>query len=205
MDGVVSCRSSGCDRGWVCTGCGPEGRQSQEVGHGETVIRARGGKEPGRIVGAGGESQVTAAPRGLKKAAILMVLLGEDAASEIFHHLQQGEVERITQEIGGLDQVNPETALVVLEEFHRLVLTGDYISKGGTEYANKLLVKAFGKEGASELLRQGSGAAEMSGGRLDSLRKADPQLVAKFIEGEHSQTISLILAHGESKQAPHGL
>ncbi len=127
---------------------------------------------------------MTAAPSGLKKAAILMVLLGEDAASEIFHHLQQGEVERITQEIGGLDQVNPETALVVLEEFHRLVLTGDYISKGGTEYANKLLVKAFGKEGASELLRQVSEAAEMSGGTLDSLRKADPQLLAKFIEGE---------------------
>ncbi len=144
---------------------------------------------------------MTAAPSGLKKAAILMVLLGEDAASEIFHHLQQGEVERITQEIGGLDQVNPETALVVLEEFHRLVLTGDYISKGGTEYANKLLVKAFGKEGASELLRQVSEAAEMSGGKLDSLRKADPQLLAKFIEGEHPQTIALILAHLESKQA----
>jgi flagellar motor switch protein FliG len=144
---------------------------------------------------------VTAAPSGLKKAAILMVLLGEDAASEIFHHLQQGEVERITQEIGGLDQVNPETALVVLEEFHRLVLTGDYVSQGGTEYANKLLVKAFGEEGASELLRQVSEAAEIRGGKLDSLRKADPQQLAKFIEGEHPQTIALVLAHLESKQA----
>lgn len=144
---------------------------------------------------------MTAAPSGLKKAAILMVLLGEDAASEIFHHLQQGEVERITQEIGGLDQVNPETALVVLEEFHRLVLTGDYVSQGGTEYANKLLVKAFGEEGASELLRQVSEAAEIRGGKLDSLRKADPQQLAKFIEGEHPQTIALVLAHLESKQA----
>jgi flagellar motor switch protein FliG len=146
---------------------------------------------------------VTASPAatGLRKAAILMVLLGEDAASEMYRHLPQSEVEQITQEIAGLDYVNPEVGLEVLEEFHRLVLTGDYISQGGTDYANKLLVKAFGKEGASELLRQVSQAAEVSGTKLDSLRKADPQQLAKFIEGEHPQTIALILAHLESKQA----
>ena len=138
---------------------------------------------------------------GLNKAAILMVLLGEDAASDIYRHLPPMEVEQITKEIAGLDYVNPEMALMVLEEFHRLVLTGDYISQGGTDYANKLLVKAFGKEGASELLRQVSQAAEVSGTKLDSLRKADPQQLAKFIEGEHPQTIALILAHLESKQA----
>jgi flagellar motor switch protein FliG len=138
---------------------------------------------------------------GLRKAAILMVILGEDAASDIYRHLPPTEVEQVTKEITALDHVTPETALVVLEEFHRLVLTGDYISQGGTEYANKILVKAFGKEGAADLLRQVSQAAEMSGTKLDSLRKADPQQLAKFIEGEHPQTIALILAHLESKQA----
>jgi flagellar motor switch protein FliG len=145
---------------------------------------------------------MSAAPvTGLRKAAILMVLLGEDAASQIYRHLPPTEVEQVTQEITALDCVNPETALVVLEEFHRLVITGDYVTQGGTEYANKLLVKAFGKEGASELLRQVSQAAEISGAKLDSLRKIDPQQLAKFIEGEHPQTIALILAHLESKQA----
>ena len=138
---------------------------------------------------------------GLRKAAILMVLLGEDAASQIYRHLPPSEVEQVTQEITALDYVNPENALMVLEEFHRLVITGDYVTQGGTEYANKLLVKAFGKEGASELLRQVSQAAEISGAKLDSLRKIDPQQLAKFIEGEHPQTIALILAHLESKQA----
>jgi flagellar motor switch protein FliG len=137
----------------------------------------------------------------LRKAAILMVLLGEDAASQIYRHLPPSEVEQVTQEIAALDHVNPDAALLVLEEFHRLVVTGDYLSQGGTEYANKLLVKAFGKEGASELLRQVSQAAEVSGSKLESLRKTDPQQLAKFIEGEHPQTIALILAHLESKQA----
>ncbi len=138
---------------------------------------------------------------GLHKAAILLVVLGEDAASAIYRQLPVEEVERITREIADLRSVDPETALAVLEEFDRMVLTGDYLAKGGTEYANKLLIKAFGEEGAQDLLRQVSHAAEASSNRLDSLRKSDPAQLAKFIEGEHPQTIALILAHLDSKQA----
>ena len=63
------------------------------------------------------------------------------------------------------------------------------------------MIKAFGEEGAKELLHQVSLTAEMSAGKLDSLRKAYGQQLAKFIEGEHPQTIALILAHLEAKQA----
>ncbi len=110
---------------------------------------------------------------GLRKAAILLVVLGEDAASAIYRQLPAVEVERITREIADLRSVDPETALSVLEEFDRLVLTGDYLAQGGRDYANKLLVKAFGEDGAQDLLRQVSHAAEASASRLGSLRKAD--------------------------------
>ncbi len=144
---------------------------------------------------------MSASASGLRKAAILMVLLGEDAASDIYRHLPQAEVEQITQEITTLSPVEPETGLAVLEEFDQLILTGDYMTSAGMEYANKVLVKAFGKQGATELLRQVARAHEMNDAKLDSLRKADPQQLAKFIENEHPQTIALILAHLESKQA----
>jgi flagellar motor switch protein FliG len=141
------------------------------------------------------------ATTGPRKAAILMVILGEDAASQVYRHLPPSEVERITQEIAGLNAIDSGTALSILEEFEHLVRAGDYLTQGGKDYANKLLIKAFGEEGAKDLLRQVSLTAEMSAGKLDSLRKADPQQLAKFVEGEHPQTIALILAHLESKQA----
>jgi flagellar motor switch protein FliG len=146
-------------------------------------------------------SPATTASDGLRKAAVLMVILGEDAASAIYRHLAPTEVEQITHGIAELKPVDPETALAVLEEFERMVMAGDYLAQGGKEYANKLLVKAFGEEGAKELLRQVSLDAEMTASQLDSLRKADPQQLAKFIEGEHPQTVALILAHLEAKQA----
>jgi flagellar motor switch protein FliG len=138
---------------------------------------------------------------GLRKAAILMVLLGEEAASDIYRHLPPADVEQVTREISQLEKVAPETSLVVLEEFKRLIMAGDSIGQGGKEYANKVLVKAFGEAGANDLLRQVMLAAEAKGAKLDSLRQADPQQLAKFIEGEHPQTIALIMAHLESKQA----
>ena len=100
---------------------------------------------------------------GLRKAAILMVLLGEDAASEIYRICRPDRRGADHAGDRGARLRQSRDALVVLEEFHRLVMTGDYITQGGTEYANKLLVKAFGKEGAGELLRQVSQAAEISG------------------------------------------
>ncbi len=44
-----------------------------------------------------------------------MVILGEDAASEVYKHLPQQEVERITREVAGLKNVTPEIVLAVLE------------------------------------------------------------------------------------------
>jgi flagellar motor switch protein FliG len=138
---------------------------------------------------------------GVRKAAVLLVLLGEDIASQIYRHLPQEDLEHLTKEIAELQYIDSETALGVLEEYHRMALTQDYLAQGGTDYAQKLLVKAFGDEGAQQLLRQVSRAAEMSANKLDSLQKADPQQLAKFLESEHPQTIALTLAHVDSKQA----
>ena len=138
---------------------------------------------------------------GVRKAAVLLVLLGEEMASQIYRHLPEQDLEQLTQAIAELEYIDPPTALSVLDEYHRLTLTQDYLAQGGTDYAQKLLIKAFGQDGAQQLLRQVSRAVEMSAGKLDSLQKADPQQLAKFLEEEHPQTIALILAHLESKQA----
>jgi flagellar motor switch protein FliG len=138
---------------------------------------------------------------GLHKAAILLVLLGEETAIEIYRNLPERDLQQLTQEIADLDYIDPQSALAVLEEYHRLALTQDYLAQGGNEYAEKLLVKAFGADGARQLLNQVSRAVEMSAGKLDSLQKADPQQLAKFLEGEHPQTIALILAHLDARQA----
>ena len=138
---------------------------------------------------------------GLHKAAVLMVLLGEEVASHIYRNLNEADVQRLTQRIVDLEQIKPETALSVLEEYSKLVLTQSHLSDGGPEYARKLLVKAFGEDSARRLLEQVTLANEMSSEHLENLQKADPQQLARFLEGEHPQATALIMAHLNTKQA----
>jgi flagellar motor switch protein FliG len=144
---------------------------------------------------------LTQSKSGVRKAAILLVLLGEETASLIFRNLSESELQHVTLEISELVPVEPDEALAVLNEYHQLAMTQDYIAQGGLEYAERLLVKTLGPEGARAMLDAVSRAQELSASKLDSLQKADPQQLAKFLQGEHPQTIALILAHLDAKQA----
>lgn len=132
---------------------------------------------------------------GVRKAAVLLVLLGDEAASAVYRCLPKGEVQRLTEEISELSFVPPVEAAAVLEEYNQLLLTHTYLAQGGTEYATNLLVQAFGDKEARSLLGQVMEAQQERAGNLDSLQQADPPQLAKFLQDEHPQTIAVILAH----------
>ena len=138
---------------------------------------------------------------GVRKAAILMAVLGEEGASAVFRNLSEEEVQRITEELTSLGNVPLETAALILEEYNQLAVTQEYLAQGGPDYASKLLLKAFGEDGARQLLDRVARAQKMNINKVESLQKADPQQLAKFLEGEHPQTVALILGHLESKHA----
>jgi flagellar motor switch protein FliG len=138
---------------------------------------------------------------GLRKAAVLMVVLGDKAASNIFRHLSQVDVQRLTKEIAQLDYVPKEIAIQTLEEYKKLTLAQEYLTQGGKAYAEKLLVQAFGERTAQRLLEQATAGQETGAVELDALQKSDPEQLAKFVQDEHPQTIALVLAHVGQKCA----
>ena len=132
---------------------------------------------------------------GRKKAAILRVLLGDEAATGIYRSLPEEELRSITREIAELEYISPELGAAVLTEYYNLSVTQNYLSQGGHEFATRLLMKAFGEQGAKVLIDEITRAQEASSQNLDTLQKTDPQQLAKFIQNEHPQTIALVLAH----------
>jgi flagellar motor switch protein FliG len=143
----------------------------------------------------------TNAHKGLRKAAVLLVLLGEETASLIFRNFNENELQRVTQEIAEVGAIEPAEAIAILNEYYNLAVAQEYIAQGGVEYAERLLVKTLGEEGARAMLDAVNRAQELSASKLDSLQKADPQQLAKFLQGEHPQTIALIMAHLDPRQA----
>lgn len=138
---------------------------------------------------------------GIRKAAILIAMLGEDGAAAIYKSLSEKDVQMVTRELTEMGTVPPDVAVGVLEEYSQMAGNQDQIAAGGVEYATRLLVKAFGKDAANNVLQKAVRLQELSASQLESLRKADPQQLARFLEGEHPQTIALILAHLDGKQA----
>ncbi|SFS17351.1 flagellar motor switch protein FliG [Granulicella pectinivorans] len=137
---------------------------------------------------------------GMRKAAILMVTLGEELAKQMFQSLTDQNVQRVTEEIMTLRSVTPEETTQVLTEFYGLLETQQYIGRGGPEYARKLLTEAFGAARAEELLAQVRILQDRSAGDLKILQKMDVQQLSKFLENEHPQTVALVLAHLDARR-----
>ncbi len=137
---------------------------------------------------------------GLRKAAILMVALGDELAKAMFQSLSPADVQRVTHEITMLGAIPATQLTQVMTEFYGLLETQQYIVRGGPEYALKLLTEAFGPLKAQELLKQVKKMRERSTGDLAILQKIEPQQLSKFLEKEHPQTVALVLAHLESKR-----
>jgi flagellar motor switch protein FliG len=143
------------------------------------------------------EDQIT----GIRKAAILMVLLGDEASASLFRFLQEDEVQEITKEISRLGRIDPQAADTVLDDYYKMTLARAYLMQGGADYARKLLVKAFGPDVSRKLLDRVQLALTTGTIGFDSLQKADPAQLSKFIQNEHPQTIALVLAHLNTAQA----
>jgi flagellar motor switch protein FliG len=137
----------------------------------------------------------------LRKAAVLLIVLGEQASANVLQQLSEEDVQKVSREVAKITSISSEQAEAVLEEFHNMMAAGDYVARGGIEFARKLLTRAFNPEVAKRLLDRLTKALGADAASFDALQRADPGQLAKFIHNEHPQTIALVLSHLVSQQA----
>jgi len=138
---------------------------------------------------------------GLRKAAMLLVVLGEQSSAELLQQLSEEDVQKVSREVARITAITGDQSEIVLQEFHHLATAGDYVARGGVDYARKLLMRAFNPDVAKRLLDRLTKALGSEAASFDAIQKADPQQLAKFIHNEHPQTIALVLSHLNSTQA----
>ena len=151
--------------------------------------------------GNGAPRRQSAQMSGLRKAAVLLVAVGEEAAKEILRALPEADVQRITEELADLRGISSELSAEIIEEFWELLETQNFVVQGGLDYASRLLIDTFGKERADDLLAQVRQSQEAAQGNLAKLQRTDPQQLGKLLDSEHPQTIALVLAHLDPRRA----
>jgi flagellar motor switch protein FliG len=136
---------------------------------------------------------------GLRKAAVLLVNMGREAAGKILAEMSETEVEEISAEIVRLENIPAEVAQEVIGEFHTMVQARSYIAQGGLDFAREVLQASMGDDRAGEIMGRLSAAImEMP---FQFLHRADPRQLLSFLQDEHPQTIALVLAHMGADQA----
>jgi len=135
-----------------------------------------------------------------EKIAILLLQLGEDATSAIFSHMDVEAITEISKYIATNTTIDKAIATAVLEEFHAIFQSGQYITSGGMEYARELLYRTLGSDEAKKILDKLSKSMQNTQ-NFAYLSKIKPQQLSDFIVNEHPQTIALILAHMDPTEA----
>lgn len=134
-----------------------------------------------------------------EKIAVLMVSLGNEVAAEVYKKLDDPTIELITLEIANLRKVSPEIKLQVLKDAQEVLMAREFMARGGVDYARDVLERALGPERAQNLLARITASLQVR--PFDFMRHTDAQQILSFIQGEHPQTIALILSYLDPSQA----
>ena len=135
---------------------------------------------------------------GPEKAAVFLVSVGEDAASEIIKRLELMEIQKITKYMDNLPTIEKEESENILKDFNSNFSKVGLIVKGD-DYVKNLIAKSLDPDKAKKILDNLHGPIEEEG--LQTLKWLDPHIIADFVKNEHPQTIALILGHLEPLSA----
>jgi len=130
---------------------------------------------------------------GPQKAAVFLLSMGEAFTAEIFKKLNENEIKKAATIMADIDQISPEIQTAVMEEFVAGFGGNDVLLIEGESFIRKVIDKSLDSEKARTILKE-----------IESRKKEDPftwswnvdvNRLKEHIEGEHPQTIAMILAH----------
>jgi flagellar motor switch protein FliG len=150
------------------------------------------------------DPQLTSGLSGAQSAAVFLLGLGEEPASEIMKLLQPREVQRIGEAMGSLPQVSSEQLLAVVNDFQECSANITSIGMGAKEFTLRVLIKALGESKARAMYSKvlpGAGQGTDATRGVEALRWMDASSIAGLLADEHPQIVAMVLASLEEDQA----
>ena len=128
---------------------------------------------------------------GPQKIAIFMMSVGEEAASKIFSMMDDEEIREISSTMATLGEISSETVERLYIEFaEQMSASGAVV--GTFDTAERLLVKALGKERVDSIMEDIRGPAGKT--TWDKLGNVSEDVLAGYLKNEYPQTIALVLS-----------
>ncbi len=136
---------------------------------------------------------------GIQQAAVFLMSVGEEEASEILRHLGPKEVQNIGEAMATIANVDKDRAAGVLQNFNTIVGGQTALGMGSEDYLRNVLNKALGKDKAGGVIDRILLGRQSKG--LEALKWMEPRSIAEIIRLEHPQIIAIVLSYLEADQA----
>ncbi len=136
---------------------------------------------------------------GITRSAVLLMAIGEEAASQVLRRLDPKEVEGIVSAMTELQSVSPDKVEEALRKYSDESGSFTPLVPDADAYVRSVLDKALGRDKAGLIIDRVLESRETSS--IDTLRWMDGQAVADLLRDEHPQVIASVLAHLEGDQA----
>lgn len=140
-----------------------------------------------------------ASQKGVDRAAILLLALGEKDAAAILTHMGPKEVQELGLAMAGMTKVSTDEMESVMRSFVDTLRDQTSLGIDSDEYIRNVLTKALGTEKAGGVIDRILLGRNSKG--LEQLKWMDPRSIAEMIRLEHPQIIAIILSFLESDQA----
>ena len=129
---------------------------------------------------------------GSDKAAMLMLLMGEEHAAQVIQHLEPKDIQTLGKKMVEVANLPKDIVNAVLDDF--LISTSQRSDLGteNSEYIQRVFNKALGEDRASAALEKIIPEQSLKG--LDMLRWMDANEIYTAIEAEHPQVIAVVLS-----------
>ncbi len=135
----------------------------------------------------------------MQRAAILMLLLGEQEAANIIQYLNPKEVQPLGAAMVSVADISQDAISAVLDDFISTIKNQTYLGLEVNDYVESVLKKALGPDKAASVLGRIMPGNSSRG--LDILRWMDSRSIAEMIRGEHPQVVAIILSVLDSEIA----
>jgi len=127
-----------------------------------------------------------------QRAAVLMLLLGEQQASEIIRFMNPREVQALGAAMVSVADLSQEAVNVVLDDFVATLKKQTSLGLGTGDYVEKVLKRALGDDKAASVLSRIMPGQGSKG--LEILKWMDVRSIADMIRSEHPQVVAIILS-----------
>ena len=137
--------------------------------------------------------------QGLNDAAIFLMSLGEEEASEVFKHFSPKEVQKLGEAIARMRSVSRDKVDEVINKFTNAAAAQSLLVSDTSDYVRSVLKRALGDDKAALLIDRILQGGDVSG--IESLKWMEPSSVAELLRNEHPQIVAAILVHLDFDQA----